>query len=86
MPSCANPSSLSPFLCWYLEVVVDLCDRGGECLALGASDFHLGQLGELHDGLRQVQDVVAALQERVQAHEQRVVLFGGWHRERGGGG
>jgi len=57
-----------------VEVLVNLLDAGRKGLALRAPHLDLGQLGELHDGLRQVQDVVAALQEGVQAHEQRVVL------------
>ena len=57
-----------------LEVRVDLLHGDGQGLALGAAHLDLGQLGELHNGLSQVEDVVAPLEERVEAHEERVVL------------
>eukprot|EP00968_Pinguiococcus_pyrenoidosus_P014244 scaffold1298_cov257-Pinguiococcus_pyrenoidosus.AAC.2 len=57
-----------------LEVRVDLLHRGRQRLPLGAADLDLREFAELHDGLHQVQDVMAALEEAVQAHEERVVL------------
>ena len=56
------------------EVRVDLLHAGGERFALGATDLDALKLVELHNRLREVEDVVAALEEGVQAQEERVVL------------
>ena len=49
-----------------LEILVHLMHRRGQRLALCASDLDLGELGKLDDGVGELADVVAALQEAVQ--------------------
>mmetsp|Transcript_27983 Transcript_27983/g.68378 ORF Transcript_27983/g.68378 Transcript_27983/m.68378 type:complete len:337 (+) Transcript_27983:2342-3352(+) len=49
------------------ELGVDLLHRRREGLALGAAHLDLLELGELHDGLHEVEDVVAPLEKGVEA-------------------
>lgn len=48
--------------------------RCRQCVALCPSNLYLGKLAELNDGLGEIQDVVAALKEAIQAHKESVVL------------
>ena len=57
-----------------LEVGVDLLDGGGEDAALGAANLDSLEAAELQHGLAELEDIVAALQEAVEPHEQRRVL------------
>jgi len=66
---------------WYLEtsnhgqeILVNLFDRGRQGFAFGTTYFNLGQFGELYDGLGQIKDIMATLQETIQSHEQGIVL------------
>lgn len=51
-----------------------LLNRRCQRVTLGAANLYLGQLAELHDSLGEIQDVVASLEEAIEAHEQCVVL------------
>lgn len=51
-----------------------LFHRCRQCVALCPSNLYLGKLAELNDGLGEIQYVVAALKEAVQAHKESVVL------------
>ena len=55
-----------------LEFLKDLLDGLRECLSLGSSDLDVIELVELDDGLGEMKDIVAPLEEVIEAHEQRV--------------
>ena len=56
------------------EIGVDLPDVRGQRLAFRAANLHALQLVELKRRLRQVQDVVAPFEKRVQPGEESRVL------------
>mmetsp|Transcript_90029 Transcript_90029/g.275599 ORF Transcript_90029/g.275599 Transcript_90029/m.275599 type:complete len:618 (-) Transcript_90029:177-2030(-) len=57
-----------------VKLLVDRAHAGGQRLALGAAHVDALQPGVLHDRLREVKRVSAALPKRVQPHKQSVVL------------
>jgi hypothetical protein len=55
-----------------VELIKDLHNRCSELLALGITDFDLLELVELNDGAGKVHNILAALLERVEAHEEGI--------------
>jgi hypothetical protein len=55
-----------------LELHKNLLKSFSKGFSLGASELDLGQLVELHNGVGQMEDVVATFEERVESYEQGV--------------
>lgn len=70
----SNDGSLNAIAKYSEEYNIYLLDRCGQRVPLCTSDLYLRQLAKLDDGLGEIQDVVAALKEAVETHEEGVVL------------
>lgn len=56
----------------FLEFHEDLLQSFSQGFTLGTSEFNLSQLVELHDGVSQMQNVVASFKEGIQSHKQSI--------------